>query len=152
MTSPRRIAHGDLDAAERTALLGASVSATLAFVDARGFPRIVPCWFVWLNDRFYTTSLADKFHVQCLKRNPKAAFCVEVETVSATRRTNRQIKGVGSVAIVADEAHRIGRLVREKYLGGGAAAGISLLGDDRVSLCLTPTKVTAHGGDLILAG
>ena len=57
----------DLTQLETEALLDRDVSACLAFVDGAGFPRQVPCWFLWDGEAFYVTSVAEKFHVKRLQ-------------------------------------------------------------------------------------
>ena len=81
----RRMAVSNLEPAECDALLDRDVSAALAFADVNGHPRIVPCWFLWDGSAFYVSSLAEKFHVRSLMRDPRASLCVEVEEVERGR-------------------------------------------------------------------
>jgi hypothetical protein len=94
----------DLTQPETDALLHRDVSACLAFIDAAGYPRQVPCWFLWDGEAFYVTSVAEKFHVKRLQADARASICVELEERTESGRTNRQVKGVGRVEIFADEA------------------------------------------------
>jgi nitrile hydratase accessory protein len=139
-----RIELEDLSAEETAGVLGRDVSACLAFVDADGYPRQVPCWFFWDGEAFYVTSLSDKFHVRRLRADPRASICVEIEERTEWGRRNRQVKGVGRVEIFSDAAGDWSRRIRTKYLGDidiGSAVVAS-----RVVLRLKPDKLAAHGG------
>ena len=57
---PRRALLEDLGNAEVEQILAMKKSAIVAFVDARGFPRMLPCWFFWDGEAFYTTSDSNK--------------------------------------------------------------------------------------------
>ena len=149
MTTVRRVGLTELDPQETLALLQRKTSAVMAFVDKNGYPRMVPCWFLWHEDAFYTTSIADKFHVRAIRNNPRGSFCIEIEDVSPTMRSNRQVKGVGEFEIIEDNVDEWGARIRERYLGP-AKAGTVPFAADRVVLRMKPTKITAHGGDLIL--
>jgi nitroimidazol reductase NimA-like FMN-containing flavoprotein (pyridoxamine 5'-phosphate oxidase superfamily) len=146
---PRRSLLEDLDAAEIERILTMKKSAIVAFVDARGFPRMLPCWFVWDGEAFYTTSDAGKFHVKALRRNDRASFCVEHERfIDGRYRGNRQVKGVGRVEIFSDaNGEWLGRILR-KYIGDGAWPARAEAGTERVVLRLKPERLSAHGGDV----
>jgi nitroimidazol reductase NimA-like FMN-containing flavoprotein (pyridoxamine 5'-phosphate oxidase superfamily) len=139
-----RYRQADLGEAERESVLAARVSAVLAFVDSRGYPRQLPCWFLWEAPAFYITSQADKFHVRRLKENARASVCVEVSEETQTARRNGQVKGFGEIEILEDEAGWSDR-IRQKYLGDVAAAETSVA-IDRVVLRLQPLRLSAHGG------
>ena len=137
----------DLTQSETNALLHRDVSACLAFVDAAGFPRQVPCWFLWDGDAFYVTSMADKFHVKRLQADARASICVELEERTESGRTNRQVKGVGRVEIFTDEAGEWSERIRSKYLGDLVVRQpISVA--SRVVLRLKPDRLVAHGGGI----
>lgn len=137
----------DLSAQETDALLAEDVSACLAFVDGEGFPRQVPCWFLWAEGAFHATSLADKYHVRWLQADARASFCVEVESREGKSRSNRQVKGIGRVEIFPDEAGRWGERIRRKYLGPSEVA-VGSMSVERVVLRLVPERLVAHGGGL----
>jgi nitroimidazol reductase NimA-like FMN-containing flavoprotein (pyridoxamine 5'-phosphate oxidase superfamily) len=144
----RRTLIEDLEREEIEAILAMKKSAIVAFVDAQGFPRMLPCWFLWDGAAFYTTSEAEKFHVRALRRNDRASFCIEYERIVDGRyRGNRQVKGVGRVDILPDpEGEWIGRILA-KYLGAGASAA-GAVAVERVVLRLQPERISAHGGDI----
>lgn len=146
----RRSRALQLPDAEVQALLDRATSAVIAFVDGRGFPRMVPCWFVWWEDAFYTTSGVDKFHVRAIRKDPRGSFCVEVQEITPRRMSNRQVKGVGRFEVIDTEVAEWGARIRRKYLG---SAGGPLLadGEGRVVLRLAPERLTAHGGDFMLS-
>ena len=149
MSERRRTLLEDLDRDEVDTILAMKKSAVVAFVDAQGFPRMLPCWFFWDGEAFYTTSETDKFHVRALRRNDRASFCVEYERIVDGRyRGNRQVKGVGRVEILPDPAGEwIGRILA-KYLGAAAVPVRDVSAIERVVLRLRPDRLSAHGGDI----
>lgn len=110
---------------------------------------MVPCWFLWWEGAFYTTSLADKFHVRSIRNNPRGSFCIEVEDVTPQLRSNRQVKGVGQFELIETDADLWMGRIREKYLGTSDSTPVFT--EDRVVVKLIPEKLTAHGGDIILS-
>ena len=139
----------NLSAQETDRVLHSDVSACLAFVDAQGFPRQVPCWFLWDGTAFYVTSVAEKFHVRRLRADARASICVEIEERTNTGRTNRQVKGQGHVEIFSDADGVWGARIRKKYLGEvrlDTAPGVG----SRVVLRLVPERLSAHGGGIRL--
>ena len=140
----------ELPQAEVQALLDLPTSAVIAFVDPRGFPRLVPCWFVWWEGAFYTTSGADKFHVRSIRKNPRGSFCVERQELTAERMSNRQVKGVGTFEVLETEVSEWSARIRRKYLGS-TPWPMASEGEGRVVLRLVPDRMTAHGGDLNLS-
>ena len=139
-----------LPEAEVQALLDLPTSAVIAFVDAKGFPRLVPCWFLWWEGAFYTTSGADKFHVRAIRNNPRGSFCVERQELTAERMSNRQVKGVGTFEVLETGVAEWGARIRRKYLGS-TPWPVAGEGDGRVVLRLVPDRMTAHGGDFRLS-
>lgn len=138
----------ELSETECAEVLARPISATIAFLDGEGFPRMVPCWFLWTEEAFYTTSDPDKYHVKCLSANSRGSFCVEVEDMTPSRRSNRQVKGVGHFEIVRGGITEITSGLWSKYLGITRAAGLSNSG--RVVLRLRPDSISAHGSELAL--
>ena len=154
MISARRESLPNLSPSEIDRILSRDVSATIAFVDRQGFPRMVPCWFLWDGDAFYVTSDPGKFHVRCLLHDDRASICVEVEeVVPGKRRSNRQVKAVGRVEIFEDvQDGSWWRRIREKYLGPANLPDvITRSSPTRVVLKLEPHRMTAHGGGTIIA-
>jgi hypothetical protein len=152
-TSVKQIARAelaDLTPQQTEQVLGSDVSACLAFVDAKGYPRQLPCWFLWYEGAFYITSTADKFHVRRLQTDGRASICVEVTEVTPLKRANRQVKGVGQIEVFPDEEGAWGRRIQQKYLGE-VQAPISGLGPVRVVLRMQPDRLIAHGGGIFLS-
>ena len=150
MSQARRITLPDLSHEERESVLSRDVSATLAFVDAKGYPRMVPCWFFWDGTAFFVTSDPTKFHVRCLRRDPRASICVEVEdVVVGQRRANRQVKAVGRIEIFEDTANGWWPRIRAKYLEPARLPDVMQDMPPRVVLRLEPEKITAHGGGTV---
>lgn len=145
-----RTALTELPDAEVRALLDLPTSAVIAFVDGKGYPRLVPCWFLWWEDAFYTTSGADKFHVGCIRANPRGSFCVERQELTPQRMSNRQVKGVGTFEILEAGVAEWGARIRRKYLGSTPWPATTEAGG-RVVLRLAPERLSAHGGDFTLS-
>lgn len=156
MVTITRVEQADLTEDEIEEVLASRVSAVLSFVDKDGYPRLLPCWFMWDGEAFCTTSAADKFHVKCLRRDPRSAMCVELADGSlppqpGTHRRNWQVKGFGDMEILDDTDAKVGAAIRARYLGlsEGApenAEPISLPGPERLVLRLKPKRISAHGG------
>ncbi len=129
--------------AEVAAVLEARVSAMLAFIGHDGYPRQVPCWFLWHADAFHVASQAGKYHVRRLGADPRASICVEVERRERGERVGyEQVKGIGDVRVLADpDGAWRGRIV-EKYLGERAREWPRW--DDGVVLRLEPVQLAAH--------
>jgi len=138
----------ELSETECAEVLARPISAPIAFLDGEGFPRMVPCWFLWTDEAFHTTSDPDKFHVKCLSADSRGSFCVEVEDVTPSRRSNRQVKGKGHFEIVRRGITEITSGLWAKYLGSTRAAG--LFNSERVVLRLRPDSISAHGSELAL--
>lgn len=149
MSEVTRYQLRQLEFQERDELLASRTSAMLAFVDGNGFPRLVPCWFLWDGTAFYVTSFTDKFHVRCLRRNPRASIGIEVAHTDAEAIGNRQVKGVGNVMISDDVDGCWARRIRRKYLGTDVPDFTG--GPQRVVITLEPHHLTAHGGGMKLA-
>ena len=113
---------------------------------------MVPCWYLWDGESFYVTSERDKFHVRCLTRNSRASICVEAEdVVTGQRRSNRQVKAVGRVELFDDDAAGSWwRRIRARCLGQAGLPDSMRLATSRIVLKLTPERLSAHGGDLII--
>lgn len=141
-----------LEAGERDALLASRVSAMLAFIGADGYPRLAPCWFYWDGCAFYVASLPDKYHVRCLRADPRVTIGIEVAEIEhaadARQVSNRQVKGTGDAQILEDGEGRWMKRIREKYLGPGA--GEPAQAESRVVIRIEPKTLSAHGGTLRL--
>ena len=140
------VEHADLSPEEIIDILDMPISANIAFLDRRGYPRMLPCWYVWHNDMFMTTSIGRKFHVACLKEDPRGSFCVDFERSENRVRMNRQVKGFGKFDVMDDDLD-IQKRIRKKYLVDDK---LSNAGIERVVLALKPQKLSAHGVDVIL--
>ena len=140
-----RIELTNLSTAEITAILDMPITANVAFLDRNGYPRMLPCWYVWLDNTFITTSIKGKFHVTCLQDDPRGSFCVDFESTKGCVRVNRQVKGFGKFEILNSDID-IQNRIRKKYIDDDT---VSLSGNERVVLSLKPVKLSAHGVDLI---
>lgn len=157
MVSITRYDMADLTAEQTDSVLNSRESAMLSFVDKDGYPRLLPCWFMWDGEAFCTTSDPGKFHVKCLRRDPRAAMCIEVATgllppAPGSSRTNWQVKGFGDMEIAADVNGAVGAAIRTRYLSHAGAPPQSetlpLPGPERLVLRLKPRRLSAHGGGM----
>jgi hypothetical protein len=117
---PRPLGAGEIEA-----LLALDVPARLATLDEHGFPHVTPLWFIWAD----------------------GAFCVDVEDPERAdgERPNRQVRAIGDADVVPDrDADWTNRITR-KYVRGPAAAATAAAraADDRVVICLRPTRLVA---------
>lgn len=107
---------------------------------------------MWDGEAFCTTSEASKFHVKCLRRDPRSAMCVELADgelppKSGTARRNWQVKGFGDMEIIEDANGRVGRAIRARYLDEDSSdLESNLPGAERLVLRLKPKRLSAHGG------
>lgn len=135
---------------EETALLLArDLPAHLATLDAAGFPRITPIWFVFAEGVFYMTSVAGKRHLADLARDPRAAICIDDEELVsvAGRRRNRQVKGRGRAELFADEEGMWTRRITHKYTAGaeGEALAQRRAAQPRIVIRLSLERLIAIG-------
>ncbi len=87
-----------LQAEEIDHLLQADVPARLATLDGDGYPRVVPIWFLWADGAFYMTSVPERVHVADIRRDGRAAICVDIE--ERRTRQNRQVRGRGIAELI----------------------------------------------------
>ena len=103
-------------------LLALAIPAHLATLDAAGFPRVIPIWFLWEEGIFYLSSGPQSRHVQDLARDPRAGLCLAVED-SPTQtgyRPFRQIMVRGYAQVQPDTDASWARKLIGKYIPGEA--------------------------------
>lgn len=107
-------------------VLALDVPAHLATVDPDGYPRITPIWFLWENGAFYMTSVEGKIQLRNLHRNPAASISVDIEIPDSGEgyRSNRQVKGKGTVRLIRDDGSWTRRITL-KYVSGPQAEGMA---------------------------
>lgn len=135
---------------EVEALLREPVPCRLATMDAAGFPRVTPLWFLWADGCFWMTSLTDRQHLADLTRCARAGLCVDVEAPAATgrpHRPNRQVTARGLAETFPESDGQWTRRITTKYVPGAAGA---LHADERAAqqrlvVCFRPTKLSAFG-------
>lgn len=137
---PRR-----LDAAEIEALLALDVPAHLATLDRSGFPHITPIWFIWADGAFYMTSIVDRPHLRRLAADRRAGIGIDTEDPETAdgQKPNRQARAIGTADMFPDEDAAWTTRVTKKYLRGpGSAISVaSRAADERIVICLRPTKL-----------
>ena len=135
---PRR-----LDADEIETLLALDIPAHLATIDRNGFPHVTPLWFVWEDGAFFMTSFADRPHLSRLRGDGRAGIGIDTEEPERAdgQRPNRQVRAVGTAELFPDDQGTWTSRITEKYLRGPGAASRTV--DERVVICLRPTKLVA---------
>lgn len=136
-----------LDQNEVNTLLALDVPARLATMDRQGFPHVTPLWFVWEDEAFFMTSIADRPHLRRLASNPRAGLCVDVEEPERAdgQRPNRQVRAIGDAEVFPERHGEWTRRITEKYVHGETAGNVvsSRTADDRVVICLRPVRLVA---------
>lgn len=99
-------------------LLARNLVASLATIDASGFPHITPLWFVWAEDAFWMTSLPDRPHLRRIASNAKAGISINTELPEREdrERPNQQVRAIGRVELSVDDGEVWTRRIRAKYL------------------------------------
>jgi Pyridoxamine 5'-phosphate oxidase len=133
---------------ETAALLALDVPARLATLEATGFPRITPLWFLWEGGAFWMTSVDGQPHLRNLARDPRAAICVDVEESRESEgvRPNRQVKGHGLAVLQPDVAGEWTRRITLKYLHGSAGEkrASARAAMPRIVIELRPERLITH--------
>ena len=136
-----------LDAQEIADLLALDRPAHLATLDRAGFPHVTPLWFIWQDDAFFMTSIADRPHLRRLSRNPRAGLGIDVEDQERSdgQRPNRQVRALGDAELFADDGGQWTSLITAKYVRGPAAHQqvAARAADERIVICLRPTRLVA---------
>jgi nitroimidazol reductase NimA-like FMN-containing flavoprotein (pyridoxamine 5'-phosphate oxidase superfamily) len=134
---------------DRDELLALDVPAHLGWIDARGFPRITPLWFLHAEGVFYMTSTPDRPHVAGLTRRSQASICIDTEervSVGGVRR-NRQVKGWGHAKLFDDPDGEWTRRITRKYVNGreGEERASLRAAMPRIVIALQPRHLLAIG-------
>jgi PPOX class probable F420-dependent enzyme len=137
-----------LEPAEIASLLALDIPAHLATIDADGYPRITPIWFLWKDGAFRMTSVEGQPHLRNLVREPRAAICVDVEArepVDGIRAT-RRVRAQGLAETTADNGGYWTRRITLKYVPGpdGEAAAKRRAAMPRVVITLRPERLLAQ--------
>jgi len=105
-------------------LLHLAIPAQLATLDAAGFPRITPIWFLWEEGTFYMSSGEERRHVHDLARDPRAGLSIAVEEgqTPGGSRPYRQIIVRGHARVQPDTDEVWARKLILKYITGQAGA------------------------------
>lgn len=103
-------------------LLHQAIPAQLATLDAAGFPRITPIWFLWEDGVFYMSSGQERHHVHDLARDPRAGLCIAVEggQTPGGNRPYRQIIVRGNAQVQPDTDELWAHKLILKYITGQA--------------------------------
>lgn len=60
-------------------LLGSSIPARLAYVDATGEPRVIPIAFLWTGEHLVMGTVPGSAKVPALRRNPRVSITVDTQ-------------------------------------------------------------------------
>ena len=137
--SQREIAH----------LLNLAIPAHLATLDAAGFPRITPIWFLWEDGIFYMSSGQERRHVHDLARDPHAGLCIDIEEgqTQGGSRPYHQIIARGYAQVQPDTDERWARKLILKYITGqaGALRAHQSAGKPLAVIALRPERLLTTG-------
>jgi nitroimidazol reductase NimA-like FMN-containing flavoprotein (pyridoxamine 5'-phosphate oxidase superfamily) len=129
-------------------LLALDIPAHLATIDADGFPRITPIWFIWEDGAFRMTSVEGQPHLRNLARDTHAAICVDTEAREPVEgiRANRRVRAQGLAETAADDGGFWTRRITLKYITGpdGGVAAERRAAMPRVVITLRPTRLIAQ--------
>ena len=130
-------------------LLNLAIPAHLATLDAAGFPRITPIWFLWEDGIFYMSSGQERRHVHDLARDPRAGLCLTVEEgqTEAGYRPFRQIMVRGYAHVQPDTGAIWARKLIGKYITGqaGALRAHQSAGKPLAVIALRPERLLTTG-------
>ena len=103
-------------------VLSLAIPAYLATLDAAGFPRITPIWFLWEDGIFYMSSGQEKRHVHDLARDPRAGLSIAIEEgqTPGGSRPYRQIIVRGYAHLQPDTDELWAHKLILKYISGPA--------------------------------
>lgn len=101
-------------------ILEKETNGVLALEGDNGYPYSVPLSFVYKNGKIYFHSAVTGHKTDCIKRNPKASFCVVSEDNIIPEKFTTAFKSViafGQIRIISEEAEKINALIAlsEKY-------------------------------------
>lgn len=130
-------------------MLALAIPVHLATLDAAGFPRVIPIWFLWEEGVFYLSSGPQSRHVQDLARAPRAGLCLAVEEspTETGYRPFRQIMVRGYAHVQPDTDASWARKLIGKYIPGeaGMRRAKQEAGKPHVVIVLRPERVLTTG-------
>ncbi|MFE7800845.1 pyridoxamine 5'-phosphate oxidase family protein [Nocardia sp. NPDC057440] len=133
--------------AEIAGLLANDIVAHLATVDPSGYPHVTPIWFLWDDGAFRLTSYAGRPHLRRIRSNPRVGLVIDREAGLRAdgQRPNRQVRVIGDAVLAADRDGIWTARIREKYLDGGTASGMTERDSarDRILITVTPSLFIA---------
>ncbi|HXF04328.1 MAG TPA: pyridoxamine 5'-phosphate oxidase family protein [Blastocatellia bacterium] len=113
----------------------------LAFVDAHGYPRVVPVWFVMRGQEFFFGTHRNSAKGRLIQQNPRAGWVIDG---GASLRTYKGVSFWGRAEAVTD-AHMwktVWRAIGKKYYGSWQDRNFQqLYTPDTLIFRLTPERV-----------
>lgn len=103
-----------LSASRVRALLGRSLIASLATVDSRGRPHVVPMWFRRQGERILIPTSSGTVKIRHLAKNPHAAVMVH-EVGKAQAASGVLVRGRVEI-LTGPEALRLNRSIHLRYV------------------------------------
>jgi nitroimidazol reductase NimA-like FMN-containing flavoprotein (pyridoxamine 5'-phosphate oxidase superfamily) len=87
----------------------------LAYLDRRGYPRVVPVWFVWLDGAYYIGIGASSAKWKAMQRNDRVGWVID----GGTRNHYKGASMPGRAAEVGQAAERacVYKALGRKYFG-----------------------------------
>jgi PPOX class probable F420-dependent enzyme len=132
-----------LSASRLRALLGRSLIASLATVDSRGRPHVVPMWFRRQGERILIPTSSKTAKIKHLAANPHAAVMVH-EVGPAHAVTGVLVRGPVEI-LSGPEARRLNRTIHLRYVSAGDLAKpkfAEYLSGDDVTIAVAIEQVT----------
>ncbi|NKY29921.1 PPOX class F420-dependent oxidoreductase [Nocardia gamkensis] len=116
-----------------------------ATVGADGTPNIAPVWFVFDGQDFLFTTGASTVKVRNLRRNPRAAICVDDDRPPFSYV---EVRGPVSLSEDLDELVDVATRAGARYMGADKAEEFGKRNGvpGEVVVRLRPKKVIAYGG------
>jgi nitroimidazol reductase NimA-like FMN-containing flavoprotein (pyridoxamine 5'-phosphate oxidase superfamily) len=92
----------------------------LAFVDRQGFPRVVPVWFVLINEVYYIGIGTASAKWKAMQRNPRVGWAIDGGTRDHYQGVS--MRGLAEEVCEADGRARVYDALARKYFGAAADA------------------------------
>lgn len=87
----------------------------LAYLDSKGYPRVVPVWFVTIDDEYYVGTGAGSAKWKAMKRDPKAGWVIDGGPMSGYKGAS--MRGIVEEITDSKLRARIYEALGKKYFG-----------------------------------
>ena len=136
-----------MSAAELAAFLGESLVVTVATNGPRGFPHLMPLWFVVRGDALWGWTYGKSQKVRNLERDPRATLQVEAGGGVYSELRGVMIEADVTIHRELETVARVGADVAERYGGAqlddAARAALAQQAAKRVALEFRPRRTAS---------